>query len=688
VKPEPRPVKILLVDDEPSNLVALRAVLEAPDRELVEAGSGEEALRRLLRDKFAVILLDVQMPGIDGFETAELVRAREKSRDTPIIFLTAASRGEANVAAGYSVGAVDYIVKPFDPEVLRSKVAVFVELFRKTEQIERQAAQLAETTAFLNNILESATEYAIVAHDLDGTILAWNEGARRTYGYTAEEMVDKQDARVLFGREEIESGRVDAALTAALETGSVEEEFERVRKGGQAFVARVAVTLRRDSAGRPIGFLVISQDITEQKAEEARAQLLIREQAARAEAEAARRRFAFLAEASNVLASTLDSDTSLGDVARLAVPMLGDGCAIDLLQDGGQVRRVAAAGVVDGGKGPRLNDPLAVPTDLATSYDPVAHRIDVGPGGRSSLTVLVEAHGRKLGAISFSRSAPGRPYENGDIELAVDLARRVALAVESARLYRESQDAIRVRDDFLTSASHDLRTPLSVIKGQAQLLQRPAAEVEPPHQARLLEGLGTIDVVASKMAGLIDEMLDVARLRMGQPLELNPRVTDLVAQVHEAVEALGTRVRSRVRIESAEHQLCGLFDADRLDRVLANLLGNAIKYSPNGGEIVVAVAREEDETGRWAVVRVKDRGVGIPAEEQPRVFERFYRAHNVVGKIAGSGIGLAGVRQIVEEHGGTIDLASQEGVGTTVSVRLPLEDGEAPARPVAEGAST
>lgn len=290
--------------------------------------------------------------------------------------------------------------------------------------------------------------------------------------------------------------------------------------------------------------------------------------------------------------------------------------------------------------------------------------------------------------MSFSRSTAGRPYENDDLELAVDLARRVALAVESARLYRESQDAVRIRDDFLTSASHDLRTPLSVIKGQAQLLQRPAAQVEPPHRTRLLDGLGTIDVIASKMAGLIDEMLDVARLRMGQPLELNPRVTDLVAQVREAVATLGDGVRARVRVESAEQELCGLFDVDRLDRALANVLGNAVKYSPDGGEIVASVTREEDESGSWAVVRVQDRGVGIPAAELPRVFERFYRARNVVGKIAGSGIGLAGVRQIVEEHGGTIDLTSMEGVGTTVSMRLPLQYDDAAVRPVAEGAST
>ena len=138
--PGPGPVNILLVDDEPKNLTALTAVLEGEDRRLILAYSGEEALRHLLHADFAVILLDVHMPGIDGFETAELIRHREKTRDTPIIFLTAASRAETFVTRGYSLGAVDYIVKPFDPEAMRSTVADFVELIRNTDQVKLQAA--------------------------------------------------------------------------------------------------------------------------------------------------------------------------------------------------------------------------------------------------------------------------------------------------------------------------------------------------------------------------------------------------------------------------------------------------------------------------------------------------------------------------------------------------------------------
>jgi len=145
-------VNILLVDDNPSNLLALEAILQAPDRNLVRASSGEEALRFLLDDDAAVILLDVHMPSISGLETAALIRGRERTRGVPIIFLTAYdSAGDSQISQGYSLGAVDYIIKPIDPEALKSKVAVFVELYRKTEQIKRQADLLREQNIEIEN---------------------------------------------------------------------------------------------------------------------------------------------------------------------------------------------------------------------------------------------------------------------------------------------------------------------------------------------------------------------------------------------------------------------------------------------------------------------------------------------------------------------------------------------------------
>src|SRR5437870_8900868 len=161
-----------MVDDSPTNLLALESVLRAPDRNLIRAGSGEDALRYLLDNEAAVVLLDVYMPGIDGLQTAELIRGREKSRDIPIIFLTANSTGSRHLNRGYSLGAVDYIVKPIDPQILRSKVAVFVDLFKKTREVEYQAELLRQKNlelesaniARLNMLLELGHELA-AEHD-------------------------------------------------------------------------------------------------------------------------------------------------------------------------------------------------------------------------------------------------------------------------------------------------------------------------------------------------------------------------------------------------------------------------------------------------------------------------------------------------------------------------------------------
>ena len=148
---EVEPVRILLVDDRPENLLALEAILVSLGQTLVRASSGEEALKALLADDYAVILLDVQMPGMDGFETAAHIKRRERTRDIPIIFLTAISREPQHAFRGYSAGAVDYLAKPFDPWVLRAKVAVFVDLYRKTRQVREQAELLAGQVAGLGD---------------------------------------------------------------------------------------------------------------------------------------------------------------------------------------------------------------------------------------------------------------------------------------------------------------------------------------------------------------------------------------------------------------------------------------------------------------------------------------------------------------------------------------------------------
>jgi signal transduction histidine kinase len=232
----------------------------------------------------------------------------------------------------------------------------------------------------------------------------------------------------------------------------------------------------------------------------------------------------------------------------------------------------------------------------------------------------------------------------------------------------------RLQEEFVANVAHDLKNPLATIRGQAQLLRRRLARGEPPDPDRLLTGMAAIDAGAERMVAMIDDLVDVARLRGGQPLELRRQPVDLGELARRAIEEVDrSHERHPIRLVAPEEPVVGLWDGGRLERVVANLLSNAVKYSPEGGEVVVRVGREEDAGRVCAVLAVEDHGVGIPAADLPHIFDRYRRGRNV-GGIVGSGIGLSGARTIVEQHGGTIAVRSTEGEGSTFTVRLPLDE--------------
>jgi signal transduction histidine kinase len=186
-----------------------------------------------------------------------------------------------------------------------------------------------------------------------------------------------------------------------------------------------------------------------------------------------------------------------------------------------------------------------------------------------------------------------------------------------------------------------------------------------------MEHLEGIEAAARRMVTLINDLSDVTRLQMGALLTLDRRPTDLIA-LARGVIGQQHDLDHRLMLETELENLVVTVDPNRIERVLDNLVGNALKYSPAGGTIVVRVARADDEDTARALLVVQDAGLGIPAPDLPHIFERYYRAGNVRGRIAGTGIGLASVRQIVEQHGGAVAVESREGLGTTVTVRLPL----------------
>ncbi len=238
---------------------------------------------------------------------------------------------------------------------------------------------------------------------------------------------------------------------------------------------------------------------------------------------------------------------------------------------------------------------------------------------------------------------------------------------------RERTAALAHADVFLASVSHDLQQPLTVIKGQAQVIQRRLARGEAVDGARLEQCLAYINAAVTRMHTMIQQLLDEALQDSGQPLALMLNPTDLVAVARLAVGehqlAFDTH---RFELDVQQPSLIALVDRPRIERVLGNLLSNAIRYSPGGGSIRVRISRARSTAGDVAEIVVEDDGIGIPHEDLPCIFDRFHRASNVVTRIVGTGLGLAGVRQMVELHGGSISVTSEEGRGTTFTVCIPL----------------
>lgn len=256
--------------------------------------------------------------------------------------------------------------------------------------------------------------------------------------------------------------------------------------------------------------------------------------------------------------------------------------------------------------------------------------------------------------------------------ISTDITEHKRAQRELSRL-AAAEAALQERDQLLATVSHDLKTPLTAIRGQADILLRQIDRSCTVEVDRTRKGLELLRTAATRVASWIDDLLDTARLDAGRSIELHREPMDLVALAWQAVaEHQRDTERHRLRVHTNESSLIGVWDPVRLRRVLDNLLSNAIKYSSHGGDVVVSVDIEETDAGREARLKVADQGVGIPAADLPHVFEQFRRARNVVGRIGGTGIGLHGACQILQDHGGRIDVESQEGRGTTFTVHLPL----------------
>jgi PAS domain S-box-containing protein len=777
--------ELLLVDDRPENLLTLKAILEPLGHDLVTADSGAEALRILLgHADFAAILLDVQMPQMDGFEVASVIKERERTSTIPIIFLTALSKEDQNVYRGYEVGAVDYVFKPFQPEILRAKVGVFVELWQKNRQIREQAGQIAaQELAEVRR--ESAERYRQLADAMPQIVWTDDEHGRATYynrrwfeytGVDPEEVGEQPWARFVHPDD---LPPVLARRDRSLASGDVFEAEVRFRAADGRYRWHLgrAVPIRTDDGA--IDFWIgTATDIEERKRIEDAQQ--------------------FLLDAGAELSSSLDYREALKRVAELAVTRVADWCRIEILEDGVPVTLVlqhadpakvvfaeelrsrypsetdeegATAAVLRTGESlvvPEITDEMVV----ARAQDEIHQGLLLELGIRSFLCVPIRGRGQVLGTITLVNAESGRRFGDADARTAEELARRAGVAIENTQLYEEvdrrarasrvlqtiadgvvlvdrdgrvllwnaaaeaitgipsaavvgrpatealpgyAENVSRVavaagsrpetvpveidgrelwlsfsgvqfdegtvyafrdlteervlehmRADFVATVSHELRTPLSAIYGAAVTLRRHDLALDEEMRLRLLE---MISDESDRLAQIVNDVLLASHLDSGQ-LKLQLAAVDAKKVTKSVLEAAETHLPEGITLGfDAPKKLPPVAaDEQQLRQVLVNLVENAVKYSPEGGPVEVKLT-EGPRYVRWAV---SDKGLGIPAGERRRIFEKFYRLDpNMTRGIGGTGLGLYICHELVRRLDGRIWVEARRGKGSTFYVELP-----------------
>jgi len=693
-------VNILLVDDHPENLMALEAILGDLGQNLVRANSGLEALRCLLVQEFAVILLDVQMPVIDGFETAALIRERDKLQHTPIIFLTAMDKSETNIFRGYSVGAVDYIFKPFAPEVLKAKVGVFIDLFKKTEEIKRQAELLRMTNRelgktnkamgglykeleqknlelrterdFIDAVVETAGSLVVIC-DENGALVRFNRASQQVIGYEFEEVAGENFWEKIIAPEDRQGVSDAFARVRAGEYPLTGEDNILTKDGDRRLICWTMTALHREDGS--FSYMVgTGIDITERKYAEQEIRKL-NEDLERRVGE----RTAQLEEANQELQSEITERRKVEDALR---------------ESESRFRRLAESNMI-GVHFSDLDGTIIEANDAFldiigySRYELIAGEL------RWDMLTPPEYHSLDASAIEELRiSRVCTPYEKEylrrdgtripiligralldgsqqtSVAFVIDLTERKHTEMELKKAKEAAEAANNAKDHFLAVLSHELRTPLTPVLTTVQVL-----EEEPSLPEDLRFWIEIIRTNVELEARLIDDLLDLTRITQGK-LRLNIDIVDVHALLGSVMEICRGDISDKklnVTLLLNARRIYVEGDSARLQQVFWNLIKNAIKFTSEGGSITIA--SQDLDSGDIAIT-VTDTGIGIDPEILPRIFHAFEQGdRNITRNFGGLGLGLAISRTLIDVHGGSITAASKgKGHGAEFTVRLTPTD--------------
>ncbi|MBD6619819.1 response regulator [Komarekiella sp. 'clone 1'] len=676
-------LRILLIDDNPNDrLLAIRQLeREFIDLQVEQVAVAEELAQALERGQFDLVVTDYQLRWSNGLEVLRATKARYP--DCPVIMFTNSGTQEIAVEAMKS-GLDDYVVKSPQHQIRLS--AAVRSALQQVETRQKAANLEARFQTLLNRL-----NVGIYRASLDGALLECNPAFLRLIGLGT--LPQEQTSQFIEPYFQLED---HAQLISQLrQIDEVRDrEMQLRRADGNLIWVRVSQTFTQMSGNAIIDGLI--EDISDRKhAELEREQLLIREHAARMEAEAEKQNYSLLSEASRLLASSLDYHATLTNLANLVVPTLADCCFIDVVESNLRVfeepiiaavtpeiealalvlRRLysnsidadfGVRNVLTTGKPQLVSD--ASDAFLSAMTQDLEHlRLMRQINTQSYMIVPLVARDRKLGTITFLTNQPNRRYIRTNLAMAKALAQRAATAIDNARLYQQAIDANRIKDEFLAVLSHEIRTPLNPILGWAKLLRSNKLD-----QKKTAFALETIERNALLQTKLIEDLLDISRILRGK-LSLNVCPVDLATIVRAAMETvrLSAEVKSiqiHSELDSTVGQVFG--DSGRLQQVVWNLLSNAIKFTPEGGQVEVYLK----PIGSQAQIQITDTGKGISLDFLPYVFDTFRQADSATTrKFGGLGLGLAIVRYLVEMHGGTVSAESLgEGQGATFIVNLPM----------------
>ncbi len=673
---------VLIADDNADMREYLGRILGQRYRVDV-VGNGREALARIHGRAPDLVLSDVMMPGLDGFDLLAGIRADERTRSIPVILLSARAGEEARIE-GLDAGADEYLVKPFSARELLACVGSQLQLARVRRETERalrdrseQYRTLLNAKAYLAAIVDSADD-AIISKDLNGVIQSCNAAAERLFGYTSSELVGRPVRMLIPPERQWE----EDDILERVRNGQRIDHFETVRmaKDGRRLDISLTVSPVRDDSGEIVGASKIARDVTALKQAEAERLRLLQENAAITET---------LNNVGAIVASDLDRAKVVQAVTDAATELTTaefgaffynlvneHGESYTLFTISGVPREAFSQFPMPRNTevfGPTFKGSAVVRSPDITKDPRYGHNAPHHgmPHGhlpvRSYLAVPVKGRsGDVIGGLFFGHPSVGRFSEHHE-RLAVGVASWASVALENARMYMNAQEASRIKDDFLASLSHELRTPLNAILGYARMLR--SGIIAPDKKEKAIE---TIERNATSLTQIVEDVLDISRIVSGkirltvQPVDFPDIVRIAVDAVTPAADAKGVRLETVLDPEAAP--VSG--DPERLQQILWNLLSNAVKFTNRGDRVQVRLERVDSHVE----VAVSDTGIGIAPEFLPYVFERFRQADaGIARERGGLGLGLSIARQLTEMHGGTIDVSSGGvGKGATFRLKIPL----------------